>query len=96
MTADPHPDYDAYWKEIVTVLFEDCMRFFLPEVGAQIDFDYPPEFLEQELHKLIADETKQGKIYNDKLAKVRLKDGSERWLLIYIEVQSYRETDFAA
>ena len=90
------PDYDAYWKEIVTVLFEDCVRFFLPEVGEQIDFDYPPEFLEQELHKLIADETKRGKIYNDKLAKVWLKDGSERWLLIHIEVQSYRETDFAA
>ncbi len=96
MTADPNPDYDAYWKEIVTVLFEDCVRFFLPEVGEQIDFDYPPEFLEQELHKLIADETKRGKIYNDKLAKVRLKDGSEQWLLIHIEVQSYRETDFAA
>ena len=39
MTADPNPDYDAYWKEIVTVLFEDCVRFFLPEVGKQIDFD---------------------------------------------------------
>ena len=95
MTADLNPDYDAYWKEIVTVLFEDCVRFFLPEVGEQIDFDRPPEFLEQELHKLIADETKRGKIYNDKLAKVWLKDGSERWLLIHIEVQSYREADFA-
>ena len=89
------PDYDAYWKEIITVLFEDCVRFFLPEVHEQIDFAYPPEFLEQELHKLIADETKQGKIYNDKLAKVRFKDGAERWLLIHVEVQSYRETNFA-
>lgn len=99
MTSDTDtnvPDYDAYWKEIVTVLFEDCVRFFLPEVWEQVDFDHPPEFLEQELHKLISDESKQGKIYNDKLAKVRLKDGSERWLLIHIEVQSYREKDFAA
>lgn len=96
METESHiPDYDAYWKEIVTVLFEDCVRFFLPEVGEQVDFDHPPEFLEQELHKLIADKSKQGKIYNDKLAKVRLKDGSEQWILIHIEVQSYREKDFA-
>ena len=88
-------DHDGYWKEVITALFEDCVRFFLPEVGEQMDLDYPPEFLEQELHKLISDESKQGKIYNDKLAKVRLKDGSEQWLLIHVEVQSYREKDFA-
>ena len=89
------PDYDAYWKEIITTLFADFVQFFLPDVYEQIDFDKPPEFLEQELQKLIADKLKKGKVINDKLAKVQLKDGSERWLLIHIEVQSYHEADFA-
>ena len=89
------PDYDAYWKEIITTLFADFVQFFLPDVHEQIDFDKPPEFLKQELQKLIADKLKKGKVINDKLAKVQLKDGSERWLLIHIEVQSYYEADFA-
>ena len=92
--ANP-PDYDAYWKEIITTLFEDFVRFFLPDVYEQVDFNKPPEFLEQELQKLIADKLKKGKIINAKLAKVYLKDGSERWLLIHIEVQSSHEVDFA-
>jgi len=31
----------------------------------------------------------------DKLVKVFLRDGSEKWLLIHIEIQGYREVDFA-
>jgi len=31
----------------------------------------------------------------DKLVKVILHDGSEKWLLIHIEVQGHRESDFA-
>ena len=95
MNESTPPDYDAYWKEIITTLFADFVQFFLPDVHEQIDFSKPPEFLEQELQKLIADKLKKGKVINDKLAKVQLKDGSERWLLIHIEVQSYYEADFA-
>jgi hypothetical protein len=30
----------------------------------------------------------------DKLVKVFLRDGSEKWLLIHIEIHGYRESDF--
>ncbi|WKN45530.1 hypothetical protein [Tunicatimonas pelagia] len=88
------PDYDGYWKEIITTLFEDFVQYFLPDVYQEADFSQPPVFLEQELQKLIADKRKKGKIFNDKLVRIILKDGSQQWLLIHIEVQSYAEADF--
>lgn len=65
-------DYDTQWKEIITNLFEDFIVFFLPNAYPIIDFDEPIEFLEQELHKIIADKKKKGKVINDKLVKVKL------------------------
>ena len=37
---------------------------------------------------------KKGKKFTDKLVKVHLKDGTEKWLLIHIEVQGEHEADF--
>ena len=88
-------DYDIQWEEIITNLFEDFIAFFLPDAYSMIDFDEPIEFLEQELHKIVADNKKKGRVINDKLVKVKLKDGSEKWILIHIEVQSSYETDFS-
>lgn len=87
-------DYDTQWKLIITSLFPDFVRFFLPKAYKLIDFEQPVEFLEQELHKLIADKYKKGKVINDKLVKVRLKSGEEKWILIHIEVQSSYESQF--
>ena len=88
-------DYDTHWKNIISNLFEDFISFFLPEAYKLIDFHNSVEFLEQELHKVIADKIRKGKVINDKLAKVKLKDGSEKWILIHIEIQSSFESDFS-
>ena len=77
-------DYDTHWKEIIEAQFEDFIAFFLPDAYEIIDFEQPVEFLEQEFHKLIADKFKKGKAINDKLVKVFLKDGTEKWILILI------------
>ena len=88
-------DYDTQWKGIISDLFEDFISFFLPEAYKLIDFQTSVEFLEQELHKVVADKVKKGKVINDKLVKVKLKDGTEKWILIHIEIQSSYESDFA-
>lgn len=88
-------DYDTHWKNIISNLFEDFIKFFLPKAHKLIDFQASVEFLEQELHKLVADKEKKGKVINDKLVKVKLKDGSEKWILIHIEIQSSFDTDFS-
>ena len=90
-----HIDYDTHWKEITANLFEDFVAFFLPEAYKLIDFNAEIEFLEQELHKIVADNSKKGKIINDKLVKVHLKSGKEKWILIHIEVQSTEEVSFS-
>jgi len=88
-------DYDTQWKEIISSLFEDFIKFFLPQAYKLINFQYTIQFLEQELYKLIADKYTKGKVINDKLVKVKLKDGEEKWILIHIEIQSAYETNFA-
>ena len=87
-------DYDTHWKTIITNLFEDFVLFFLPDAHKLIDFQAPVVFLEQELHKIIADKVKKGHVLNDKLVKVHLKDGSEKWFLIHIEIQSSFDSSF--
>lgn len=87
-------DYDTQWKEIISSLFQDFIKFFLPKAYKLIDFQQPIEFLEQELHKIISDKYKEGKVINDKLVKVKLKDGQEKWILIHIEIQSSYDADF--
>lgn len=88
-------DHDTPWKTIIKELFEDFIAFFLPAAYELIDFNKPAQFLEQELHKIVADKIKKGKVINDKLVKVYLKDGSEKWILIHIEIQSSFETNFS-
>lgn len=88
-------DHDSRWKEIISNLFEDFVQFFLPQAYSLIDFQSNIEFLEQELLKLFSDKYREGKIVNDKLVKVRLLSGEEKWILIHIEIQSSHETDFS-
>ena len=93
-TDNVNIDYDAQWKEVISSLFPDFIKFFLPKAYKTIDFQQSIEFLEQELHLLIADKYKVGKVINDKLVKVKLKNGEDKWILIHIEVQSSFESDF--
>ena len=58
----PIIDYDTHWKEIITNLFEDFIAFFMPNAYPLVDFNQPVEFLEQELHKIVADNKKKGKV----------------------------------
>jgi hypothetical protein len=58
-----------------------------------IDFEKPVEFLDKELSKIIPkSESKNHRV--DKLVKVFLKDGTEQWFLIHIEIQGQHEEEF--
>ncbi|MEZ4888761.1 MAG: hypothetical protein R3E32_28805 [Chitinophagales bacterium] len=92
---DKHIDHDTRWKEIIEQLFEYFVGFFMPDLYPLVDFEQKPEFLQQELHQIIAVPKKKGKKINDAFVKVYLKDGTNQWFLIHIEVQDKHETDFA-
>ncbi len=79
-------DYDSNWKIITTNLIEDFIEFFLPNLYQDVDFSVAPEFLEQELFEMVEDE--QVKNIMDKLVKLRLKSGEEKWIFVHIEFQN--------
>jgi hypothetical protein len=87
-------DYDGLWKLIIEAFFFEFTAFFLPKLFKDIDLSYPPEFLDQEL-LTIHKELKVPKQVVDKLIKVKLKDGSIKWVLIHVEVQARFEIDFS-
>lgn len=86
-------DQDGLWKKVIGDLFEDFLLFFNPKLHQLINFSQEPDFLDKELFQEVVDEQK-GKRYADRLAKVRLKNGEEKWILIHIEVQGKNETEF--
>jgi hypothetical protein len=89
----PGPDYDSPWKEALDRYFEACLAFFFPLAHAEIDWARGHEMLDKELQPIVR-QAKHGRRYVDKLVKVWLTDGKEKWLLIHIEVQGSKEGEF--
>jgi len=84
-SAVARSDYDSPWKEAIEQYFEAFLAFFFPRVHADIDWDKGYEFLNTELERVVRDAV-LGRRYADELVKVFLRDGTETWLLIHIEV----------
>ena len=90
-TAD---DYDSPWKEAVESYFPEFIEFYFPDASQQIDWARGHVFLDQELRAVVQD-AELGKRFVDKLAKVALRDGSERWVYVHLEVQGNAQAEFA-
>ena len=86
-------DYDSPWKEALDRYFELFMAYFFPAAHADIDWSRGYEMLDKELQKIVP-QAEQGRRLVDKLVKVWLRTGEERWILIHIEVQTWKEGDF--
>ena len=93
-TEHPPDEYDSPWKTILEQYLPDFLAFFLPVAYDNIDWNHQPEFLDQELARIMP-EAKATNRRVDKLVKVWRLDGIEYWLLIHIEIQGDREPDFA-
>jgi hypothetical protein len=94
--AEPEPEceFDGPWKEAIGEFFEDFLRFFFAPVHAAVDWSRGHEFLDKELEKL-ARGSEAGRGTVDKLVRVWLLDGSERWVLVHVEVQNQPQAAFA-
>jgi hypothetical protein len=91
------PDIDGSWKGLITNFFPDFIAFFMSNLYGDVDFTRPPEFLEQEFRSALRPLrlSKKGKKITDKLVKVYLKDGTEKWILWHIEIQHTPEALFS-
>ena len=83
---------DILWKGIIEDFFPQLVAFFFPDLATEIDYGRV-DFLEQELTQLFPErEGKDRRV--DKLVKVWLRNGEEKWLFIHLEVQGYRDKEF--
>ncbi len=85
--------YDQTWKEAMNQWFEPFVAFFFPHVHRDIDWTRGWVSLDKEFQQVVR-EAEQGDKRADKLVKVWLRDGTDLWLLIHIEIQSQREAEF--
>ena len=77
-------NHDQIFKTLIKEFFEEFMELFLPEVGKEIDFKQV-EFLEQEF---FTDINHGRKKLLDLVAKVKLLNGNEEYILIHTEFES--------
>lgn len=85
---------DALWKGLLEDIFPCFIPFFLPTHAHLFDLTKPFEFLDKELQQLYPQEAEQELRFVDKLVKAFTKSGKEKWILIHIEVQGYKDAGF--
>jgi hypothetical protein len=88
-----YSEADSGWKEAIEIYFKEFVSFFFPTIYDGLNLERGYEFLDKELERVVRD-AEIGKRFADKLVKVYLKDGTEKWLLIHLEVQGYYDADF--
>ncbi len=92
-TRAARQDYDSPWKDVLVRFFEPFFLFFFPAAHAAIDWTRGVEFLDKELQKIVA-AAELGRRLANVLAKVYLRDGSELWVLVHVEVQGAAQGTF--
>ncbi len=86
---------DLLWKVMIEELSFEFIDYFLPDWAENnIDRNKSCEFLDTELAN-IQDKTALGLKRADKLIKVFLKDGTEKFIYFHIEVQGYKDDNFS-
>ena len=77
-------DHDQIFKTLFREFFKEFLEGFIPEVAAEVDFT-KVEFLDQEF---FTDINKGRKKLMDLVAKVRLRNGEDEFILLHTEFQA--------
>ncbi len=86
---------DILWKGMIEEVIEDLLLFVDPAIGKELDLGRGFEFLDKELAEVYPDAEKPANSrVVDKLVKIFLRDGEERWMLLHVEVQGSNEKEF--
>lgn len=85
--------FDSAWKDILDSCFKQFVEFCLPNLYAQIDWAKGVMSLDKEL-QIIVKSGLAGTRFVDKLLKIFLITGEEKWILVHVEVQNTRDGEF--
>lgn len=87
---------DILLKSAFKEAFPDLLRFFFQEADTIFDIGKGFEFMDKELSEIYPElEKKGGSRFVDMLVKTYLKNGSEEWMLIHLEIQDRNDKHFA-
>ncbi|MBM3238103.1 hypothetical protein FJZ31_17565 [Candidatus Poribacteria bacterium] len=75
-------------------LFPHFINLIVPDFYLSVDWSKPIIFLDDELRQ-ISPESEETKRYVDRLVRVWVLDGEEKWVLVHIEIQGYRDMEFS-
>jgi len=90
---EPGYDFDSPWKDALQYYLQAFLALFFADIATDIDWSRGYESLDKEFQQIVR-RAGVGKRLADKLFKVWLRDGSERWLLIHIEIQGDYDSGF--
>ena len=86
-------DFDSPWKDALHHFLPAFLGFFFADIHADVDWSRGYESLDKEFQQIVR-RAEVVKIFADKLFNVWLRDGSETWILIHVEVQGEPEERF--
>jgi hypothetical protein len=87
-------EFDSPWKDALQRYLQSFLAFFFADIHDDVDWSRGYQALDKEFQQIVP-EAEVGKLLADKLFKIWLRDGSEQWLLIHIEIQGDYEKEFA-
>lgn len=95
-THKPRKQNDELLKGAFEENFVDFLRFLYPDADEIFDLSKDIEFMDKELLSIIPNRERQkGKRVADLLAKVYMKDGSHKYILLNIEIEGGNDAEFA-
>ncbi len=87
---------DKLLKSVFEYWFPSLLRFFYQDADQIFDFEKGIEFLDKQLQLIIPErERSKGDREADLLAKVYLKDGTERWIICNVEIEASSSVNFS-
>ena len=90
---EPKAEFDAPWKKILDIYFENFIEYCWPEQYLEIDWKKGYKSLDKELTKIARDAPITNRVV-DKLIEVYRKSGEEAYVLIHMEVQGQPDLHF--
>jgi hypothetical protein len=92
----PRRKSDEFLKGIFEDNFPDFLRFVYPDADQILDFSKKIEFMNNELFEILPDRKSPGGGRRaDLLAKLHLKDGTGKWVLLNLEIEGGSDEAFA-
>lgn len=92
----PRKKNDELLKGVLQENFFDFLSFVYPDADEIVDFEMGIDFMDKELFAILPRRTRTNdKRVADLLAKLYLKNGTEKWILLNVEIEGGNEAAFA-